>query len=116
MSAVSKKLMPASSAACTTRALPASSSRVPKLLQPSPVTVTSSDPILRFSMSISVAGILRAARGSVHGHELGAVGSRAISELAGVIRAAAPCIAGAIEPADVLCARGEVVEDDTVVE
>src|SRR6202035_1315701 len=39
MSAVAKKVMPSSSAACTTRAAPSASTRRPKLLQPSPTTV-----------------------------------------------------------------------------
>src|SRR5438034_8353366 len=41
MSAVSKKLMPASSEASTTTRVPSRSTRPPKLLQPSPTTVTS---------------------------------------------------------------------------
>src|SRR3954470_7290666 len=51
MSAVSRKLIPASSAASTTDAVAAASSRPPKLLQPSPTTDTSSDPILRVSIA-----------------------------------------------------------------
>src|SRR5437870_3121458 len=47
MSAVSKKLMPASNAAETTAAAASASMRMPKLLQPRPTTVTSSVPILR---------------------------------------------------------------------
>src|SRR5258708_4695210 len=39
-SAVSKRLIPWSRAACTTRALAAASRRIPKLLQPRPATVT----------------------------------------------------------------------------
>src|SRR5215467_11974081 len=39
-SAVSKRLTPRSRAAWTTRALAAASSRIPKLLQPRPATVT----------------------------------------------------------------------------
>src|SRR6478735_4639019 len=50
MSAVSKKFMPASSAASTTRALAASSIRIPKLLQPRPASETRSDPIERMSI------------------------------------------------------------------
>src|SRR5438270_8137626 len=55
MSAESKKLTPRSSAACTTRALAASSSRRPKLLQPRPATVTrmSESPSARISMPCS---------------------------------------------------------------
>jgi hypothetical protein len=49
MSAVSKKLLPASSAASTTRAVAASSMRIPKLLQPRPTTETRSEPIERCS-------------------------------------------------------------------
>ena len=45
MSAVSKKLIPASSAAWTTLAVPAASSRPPKLLHPSPTTDTFNEPI-----------------------------------------------------------------------
>src|SRR4051812_41494707 len=50
MSAVSKKLMPASSAASTTALVAASSMRPPKLLQPMPTTDTSRLPIGRVSM------------------------------------------------------------------
>src|SRR5688572_17640288 len=50
MSAVSKKLMPASSAALTTRSVAAASMRIPKLLQPRPTTETRSDPIERWSI------------------------------------------------------------------
>src|SRR5215831_7012031 len=49
MSAVSKKLMPASMAASTTWAARPPSMRQPKLLQPRPARETSSDPIFRFS-------------------------------------------------------------------
>src|SRR5215813_3937196 len=49
MSAVSKKLIPASRAASTTRAVASRSMRHPKLLHPSPTNETSSAPILRFS-------------------------------------------------------------------
>src|SRR5438552_1541535 len=52
MSAVSKNVMPASSAAWTTAALAGSSMRRPKLLQPSPTIDTSSEPMRRFSMSL----------------------------------------------------------------
>src|SRR5579875_3026229 len=47
MSAVSKRVTPASRAAATTSRLRASSMRPPKLLQPRPTTETSSDPIER---------------------------------------------------------------------
>src|SRR3954463_7945394 len=50
MSAVSKKLMPASSAASTTAPVAASSMRPPKLLQPMPTTDTSRLPIARVSI------------------------------------------------------------------
>src|SRR5947209_14173377 len=50
MSAVSKKLMPASSAASTTSVVARSSIRQPKLLQPTPTTVTSSVPMRRLSI------------------------------------------------------------------
>ena len=49
MSAVSKKLMPASSAASTTAAVSLRPMRMPKLLQPRPTTLTSSEPIVRVS-------------------------------------------------------------------
>src|SRR5579871_3261113 len=52
MSAVSKKVMPASNVAFTTAAVPAASRREPKLLQPNPTTDTASDPILRVSMPV----------------------------------------------------------------
>src|SRR3954465_5073814 len=51
MSAVSKKVMPASSAASTTLALASASIRMPKLLQPTPTSDTRSDPIERVSIS-----------------------------------------------------------------
>jgi hypothetical protein len=54
MSAVSKKLTPAASAASTTRAVAARSMRQPKLLQPNPARETSRDPIHRFSTVASV--------------------------------------------------------------
>src|SRR3954468_17241132 len=47
MSAVSKNVTPASSAASTTTRVPFSSSRPPKLLQPRPTTVSSSGPRVR---------------------------------------------------------------------
>src|SRR6516162_346436 len=52
MSAVSNKVMPRSSALCTTARVPSTSSRAPKLLQPSPTTETRSPdfPRLRCSM------------------------------------------------------------------
>src|SRR6478752_1586828 len=49
MSAVSKKLMPSSSAASTTACVAARSMRPPKLLQPRPTTDTASCPIIRVS-------------------------------------------------------------------
>src|SRR5882757_1438225 len=51
MSAVSNKVTPASIAALTTLAVPAASSRQPKLLQPSPTTETSSEPMRRVFMT-----------------------------------------------------------------
>src|ERR1700733_13068993 len=51
MSAVSKKLTPASSAASTTAAVAPASMRQPKLLHPNPTTETSKDPIRRFSIT-----------------------------------------------------------------
>src|ERR1700744_589422 len=51
MSAVSKKLMPASMAASTTAWVSARPMRMPKLLQPRPTTLTSSEPIIRVSMA-----------------------------------------------------------------
>jgi hypothetical protein len=51
MSAVSKSVMPASRAACTTAVDWASSLRIPKLLQPSPTRLTFSVPIARVSIS-----------------------------------------------------------------
>src|SRR3954464_3838282 len=50
MSAVSRKLMPASRAASTTATVWSESSRQPKLLQPRPTMETFSEPILRVSM------------------------------------------------------------------
>src|SRR6185503_17965400 len=57
MSAVSKKVTPASSAASTTRRVPSSSTRRPKLLHPSPRTLTWSEPIVRVSISIDANGV-----------------------------------------------------------
>src|SRR5687767_8275147 len=51
MSAVSKKLIPASRAALRTAAVRSASNRPPKLLHPSPTTETSSDPIRLFSIA-----------------------------------------------------------------
>src|ERR1051325_9825153 len=50
MSAVSKKLTPASRAASTTARVPASSTLLPKLLEPTPTRETWSEPILRVSI------------------------------------------------------------------
>ena len=58
MSAVSKWLTPASRAASTTAFDASSSMRMPKLLQPSPATETSSDPTLRVSI-MSIAYLSR---------------------------------------------------------
>src|ERR1700722_11827354 len=64
MSAVSKKLMPASSAAPTTAAVSSRPMRMPKLLQPSPTTLTFNEPIVRVSIGRLplTAGLLRADR------------------------------------------------------
>src|SRR4051812_37643441 len=51
MSAVSRKLIPPSSAASTTARVPSRSTRRPKLLQPSPTTETLSSPSLRCGRS-----------------------------------------------------------------
>src|SRR3954454_21510785 len=58
--------MPASRAAWTTAALRSSSMRIPKLLQPSPTSVTSSDPTFRISIlgSIGSGQMLNAGSGS----------------------------------------------------
>src|SRR5579885_298842 len=55
MSAVSRKVTPASSAASTTRRVASSSRRPPKLLHPSPTTATSSGPSLRVRTSRNLA-------------------------------------------------------------
>src|SRR5919202_5274406 len=52
MSAVSKKVTPASSAASTTAFVPAASTRRPKLLQPRPTTDTSSGPSVRMGIGL----------------------------------------------------------------
>src|SRR5215210_8163540 len=52
MSAVSKKVMPASSAESTTAEVASASRRLPKLLQPMPTTDTSNDPIRRISIGL----------------------------------------------------------------
>ncbi len=51
-SAVSKWLIPASKAASTTAWVASASSFMPKLLQPMPATVTSSEPTLRVSITV----------------------------------------------------------------
>src|ERR1041384_8593219 len=51
MSAVSKKLIPASRAASTTAAAPPAPVRHPKLLHPIPTRETSRDPSLRYSIT-----------------------------------------------------------------
>src|SRR3954462_705773 len=58
--------MPASRAAWTTAALRSSSMRIPKLLHPSPTSVTSSDPTFRISIlgSIGSGQMLNAGSGS----------------------------------------------------
>src|ERR1700680_1347527 len=62
MSAVSKKVMPSSSAACTTRAAPSASTLRPKLLQPSPTTVAwrTPPPTGRVSSSLTPTGYAKA--------------------------------------------------------
>src|ERR1700733_5599555 len=52
MSAVSKRVIPELSAAATTSAVPARPMRPPKLLQPSPTTLTVSDPMRRVSIGV----------------------------------------------------------------
>src|SRR3954469_16986889 len=54
MSAVSSRFTPASRAASITARVPSRSSRRPKLLQPSPATVTSSEPIFRRGSSVII--------------------------------------------------------------
>src|SRR2546423_4134862 len=56
-SAVSKKVMPASRAACTTFLVPSPSSRIPKLLHPRPTSDTFSVPSLRVSMGRTLRGL-----------------------------------------------------------
>src|SRR6516162_7438138 len=51
MSAVSKKVMPVSSAAPTTASVSLRPIRMPKLLQPRPTTLTLSEPIVRVSIA-----------------------------------------------------------------
>src|SRR5712691_4789280 len=62
MSAVSNRVMPASSAACTTRRVAARSRRVPKLLQPTPTSETRSPVCANCRCSISGAGKAKHAR------------------------------------------------------
>ena len=50
MSAVSKRVMPALSAAPTTAAVSLRPMRMPKLLQPKPTALTFNDPIVRVSI------------------------------------------------------------------
>src|SRR4051794_22117960 len=57
MSAVSKRVMPASSAASRTAAVPLRSSRLPKLLQPRPTTETSSSESPRRRFGSSAIGL-----------------------------------------------------------
>src|SRR5262245_21879270 len=66
MSAVSRKITPASSAASTTDAVASGSNRPPKLLQPRPTNATSTDPILRVSMQLPLP--LMAMEGDRHQH------------------------------------------------
>src|SRR5689334_13998346 len=60
MSAVSSRLTPASSAASITARVPSRSRRRPKLLQPSPATVTSREPMDRVGRSAIEPGIYQA--------------------------------------------------------
>src|SRR5262245_40559250 len=79
MSAVSKKLMPASSAACTTSADRCSSIVMPKLLQPSPTTETFNEPMRRVFIRRCSAG-LQACQGRGLPHEIGDVAADGLSE------------------------------------
>src|SRR3954453_4458940 len=65
MSAVSKRVMPASSAASRTAAVASRSSRLPKLLQPRPTTETSSSESPRRRLGSSAIGL-----GPAIGHQL----------------------------------------------
>src|SRR6185312_8203175 len=62
MSAVSKKVMPASSAALTTASVCFSSIVIPKLLHPRPTTDTDSEPIFLCSIIPAVAADLQVRR------------------------------------------------------
>src|SRR3954453_16449690 len=62
MSAVSKRVMPASSAASRTAAVASRSSRLPKLLQPRPTTETSSSESPRRRLGSSAIGLRPAIR------------------------------------------------------
>src|SRR5579862_3162048 len=62
MSAVSNSVMPASSAACTTRPVAARSSRMPKLLQPRPTAETSRLVVPNCRCSISGSRVENAIR------------------------------------------------------
>src|SRR3954463_4579127 len=68
MSAVSKKSIPASSAASTTAVVAAWSMRPPKLLQPMPTTLTSSEPMRRVSMRLSLRGVEALAQEDLYGN------------------------------------------------
>src|SRR5436305_7204876 len=85
MSAVSKRVMPASSAASRTAAVPSRSSRLPKLLQPRPTTETSSSesprrrlgssaisvrPAIRHQLAIAALGL-----GAADGDDLEPIGT-----------------------------------------
>src|SRR5215469_1147248 len=61
MSAVSNSVMPASSAAPTTASVSLRPMRMPKLLQPSPTTLTLNEPIVRVSTANSLPAAVSAA-------------------------------------------------------
>src|SRR4051794_17455632 len=67
MSAVSKKLIPASRAAPTTRAVSSASSGRPKLLHPRPTSVTCSEPMGRVSILAVAAGVVPRPGGKAEG-------------------------------------------------
>src|SRR5215471_13467956 len=71
MSAVSKKLIPASRAASTTAAAPVASVRQPKLLHPIPTRDTSRHPSLRYSIVRDYIGNIEAVVSGIHDCGLG---------------------------------------------
>src|SRR4051812_43774935 len=94
MSAVSRKSMPASSAASTTARVPSRSTRRPKLLQPSPTTETLSSPSFRCGRSAMAGDARPSSAGTACGppaprngypqtrHRARRLGSRAMSTVA----------------------------------